>query len=490
MITDNIIRASEWHGGSCRTDAVFQWSYGQKLVFENAEGLPRVFEVHFCCIGDMETETRICEDGSVSVPDALLEIGRPVMAYVFLHSGEEDGETVLTVFIPVTKRAKPDAAPTPAHQQTAVEEAISALNTGVRTVQDIAEAMPGEIRDALAEAKASGEFDGPQGPQGEKGDKGDKGDTGAQGPKGDTGATGDQGPKGDKGDTGEPYTPASDRVTSLNGTKLTGTTVEAIGIPVYVSNPAEYSEYTITETGWYIFARIHAPDGVTMWEYGSVADADGAIITIGGDHVDVAIRFTVAATSRTIGVSWAEDVYDVFVFKATDLAVRNLDYRTTFYVYDLAPFVTWTYALTTDAIFVAGSHYYTESGGVYTEAVEGTDWTAGEAVPADTYYKHSKLHIEGMARNVTYQLDTPVDCPSEIVLPAIEDDGTGAWFEMRFRHTGSFSSTLLPADPTVKIGTEHTQAESAGMNMVDLHYMSVGGVKIWRFINTHTNIPT
>ena len=96
MITDNIIRASEWHGDSCRTDAVFQWSYGQKLVFENADGLPRVFEVHFCCIGDMETETRICEDGSVSVPDALLEIGRPVMAYVYLHSGEEDGETVIS----------------------------------------------------------------------------------------------------------------------------------------------------------------------------------------------------------------------------------------------------------------------------------------------------------------------------------------------------------------------------------------------------------
>lgn len=292
------------------------------------------------------------------------------------------------------------------------------------------------------------------------------------------------------GEKGDPYTPATDRVTSLNGTKLTGTTVEAIGIPVYVSNPAEYSEYMITETGWYIFARIHAPDGVTMWEYGSVTDADGAIITIGGDHVDVAIRFTVAATSRTIRVNWAEGVQDVFVFKATDLAVRNLDYRTTFYVYDLAPFVTWTYALTTDATFVAGSHYYTESDGVYTEAIEGTDWTAGEEVQANTYYKHSKLHIEGMARNVTYQLDTPVDCPSEIVLPAIEDDGTGAWYEMRFRHTGSFSSTLLPEDNTVKVATEHTQAETAGMNMVDLHYMSVGGVKIWRFMNTHSTIPT
>jgi hypothetical protein len=55
------------------------------------------------------------------------------------------------------------------------------------------------VNTALAQAKASGEFDG------EKGDKGDTGDTGAtgpQGPQGNPGATGDKGDKGDKGDTG------------------------------------------------------------------------------------------------------------------------------------------------------------------------------------------------------------------------------------------------------------------------------------------------
>lgn len=58
---------------------------------------------------------------------------------------------------------------------------------------------------ALAQAKASGEFDGPQGPEGPQGPKGDTGEVGPAGPKGDTGATGaigPQGPKGDKGDTG------------------------------------------------------------------------------------------------------------------------------------------------------------------------------------------------------------------------------------------------------------------------------------------------
>lgn len=74
--------------------------------------------------------------------------------------------------------------------------------------------------EALAQAKESGEFDGPQGPQGprgENGPQGEKGDTGPAGPKGDTGDTGAQGPQGDtgpKGDTGAAgeaggyYTPA------------------------------------------------------------------------------------------------------------------------------------------------------------------------------------------------------------------------------------------------------------------------------------------
>lgn len=57
-------------------------------------------------------------------------------------------------------------------------------------------ALPTAVNDALAQAKASGEFDGAKG---EKGDKGDKGDQGAQGIRGEKG---DIGPAGAKGDTG------------------------------------------------------------------------------------------------------------------------------------------------------------------------------------------------------------------------------------------------------------------------------------------------
>ena len=282
------------------------------------------------------------------------------------------------------------------------------------------------------------------------------------------------------------------RVASLTETPLAvGTAVECVGIPAYISDltTEQAVAYGLTDTGWYVFARITAPTGVTVGETTTVTGAK-AIITTGAGYVDVAVRFEVAAASQAVTVTWAAGSEETYVFKATDLAVRNLDYRTTFYVYDLAPFVTWEYALTTDETFVAGSHYYTLSEGEYTEAVEGTDWTAGDAIPADTYYKHSKITISGAARNVTYRLDQIVDCPMEFILPAIEDETHGCWFEMRFRHAGEYSMTLTPPSSDVKIATEHTQKETAGINMIDLHYTVIDGIKIWRFLNTHSSIPT
>lgn len=277
------------------------------------------------------------------------------------------------------------------------------------------------------------------------------------------------------------------RIMSLDSTALavSGTIVNAVGIPVYVDDVSAYTDYGITETGWYIFARIFGKGDTKVTEDTTVTGAAGSIVTDGAEYVDVAVRFVVAAMSQIVMISWGNDT-DRLIFNAPDLAIRNLDYRTTFYVYDIAPFATWEYALTTDTTFAAGKNYYTLQDGVYTLA----EVTEGAEVPADTYYVHSKVTFSGMARNITYQFDEIVDCPSEFVLPAIEDDGYGAWFEIRLRHSGSFSSTLVPVDSDVKIATEHTQAETVGFNMIDLHYMCIDGVKIWRFMNTHSSIPT
>ena len=276
------------------------------------------------------------------------------------------------------------------------------------------------------------------------------------------------------------------RVSSLTDTPLaSGEIVESVGIPVYLSadDLSDYSAYGLTDAGWYVIARITKQSG-TVGQDAAVTGAAGYIATYGEDHVDVAVKFEVAAQSRAVTVTWTDGDAETFVFKASDLAVRNLDYRSTFYVYDAAPYATWSYALTTDTAFVADKNYYTEEDGVYTLA----EVTAGDAVPENTYYNHSKLTFENVPRNVTYRLDAVVDCPSEFILPEIDDNDHGAWFEIQLRHNGSYSMTLVPPEG-VKVATEHTQAESAGMNMIDLHYMNVDGVKLWRFMNTHATIP-
>ena len=276
------------------------------------------------------------------------------------------------------------------------------------------------------------------------------------------------------------------RVSSLTATPLASEIVECVGIPAYISDDdlSDYSAYGLTDAGWYVLARITKQSG-TVGLDAAVTGAAGYIATYGEDHVDVAVKFEVAAQSQAVTVTWSDGDAETFVFKASDLAVRNLDYRSTFYVYDLAPYATWSYALTADETFQAGKNYYTEDDGVYTLA----EVTTGDAVTADTYYNHSKLTISGMVRNVTYKLDETVDCPIEVVLPDIEEDGHGAWFEFQTRADGSYSWTLTP--PTgIKSATAGASAQAtAGLNVTDLHYTDVDGVKLWTLANVHTNIP-
>ena len=272
---------------------------------------------------------------------------------------------------------------------------------------------------------------------------------------------------------------------SLDATALAdGGVVEAVGVPVYVDDVAQYAAWGLTETGWYVFARITG-DGMTVTADTTVQGAAGVISAIGDDHVDVAVRFGTTAQSVRVVVDWGGHT-DALVFRASDLAVRNLDYRTTFYLYDAEEFAHWTYALTTDATFTAGKLYYTLDGDEYALA----EVTAGASVPANTYYTHTKLRFEGLTRNVTYRLDTIVDCPIEIALPEVDDGGYGCWFELQTRFDGSYSITLIPPTGSdVKIGTAQTQAQTAGINVIDLQYTCVAGARLWTLLNTHSNIP-
>ena len=182
MTRTNIVRADAWRGDKCRTDEVWQYDHGLILKLEGME-LPTAYEVHFA--NDLKTPAipKIGNADGVQIPDELLKVGRTILAYVYLHTGDSDGETVKTIAIPVVPRADiSDIPPTPA-QQTAIEEAIEALNAAVEHVDEVSDHVDDAlseareivddihdiVSEALEEAKDSGEFDGP---------KGDKGDTG------------------------------------------------------------------------------------------------------------------------------------------------------------------------------------------------------------------------------------------------------------------------------------------------------------------------
>ena len=154
-------------------------------------------------------------------------------------------------------------------------------------------------------------------------------------------------------------------------------------------------------------------------------------------------------------------------------------------IYDIEEFATWEYEPTADEIFTEGKYYYVNG---ENDSYVIADVVYGEDIVADTYYNHNKVTFEGMNRNSTYICNTPIDCPIVFNLPEIEDETHSCWLKIMFRYTGSFSSTLNVPEG-VKVAKENIQTEAEGINEIELHYINIGGVKLWRFINTHSSIP-
>lgn len=118
-------------------DGIFQWDYGQVLQFVGID-LPETYEVHFANPGSPEAAPQIGSADGVKIPDAVLTSGGPINAWVFLHTGEDDGETVYQVTIPVIRRPKPgDGEPSPV-EQSVITQAIAALNSGVTRAETAA----------------------------------------------------------------------------------------------------------------------------------------------------------------------------------------------------------------------------------------------------------------------------------------------------------------------------------------------------------------
>lgn len=112
MIDGNTITVTFAEGEIKTTaDSLWQWDYGQVLRIEGLADLPAVAEVHFAQSGASLTRLGTTEDDvcSVQIPDAMLRRMPQITAYIYLHTGEDDGETVYEIGIPIKGRAQPES---------------------------------------------------------------------------------------------------------------------------------------------------------------------------------------------------------------------------------------------------------------------------------------------------------------------------------------------------------------------------------------------
>lgn len=156
-MSNNVITAVFQEGSNLANALPFlwQWDYGQILKIEGLD-LPTACQVHFSNleINGFST-TAIATNGEVEIPNDLLKSGHPVYAFVYLHTGENDGETEYRVTCYVNRRPQPvNPDPTPG-QQDSIDQAIAALNDAVeQTARDVdtAEAKAQEAAEYAAEA--------------------------------------------------------------------------------------------------------------------------------------------------------------------------------------------------------------------------------------------------------------------------------------------------------------------------------------------------
>lgn len=191
-------------------------------------------------------------EGAAIIPDILLQTDRDLNVWAFVGTAE-NGYTKISKTFKVNRRNKPaDYVFTPPEQtsleeikekidylesiqdpdaiknavndyleQNPVEAPVQSVNGQTGTVEltaaDVGAISKNDLQEAtnavLAQAKASGEFDGADGAPGPQGPKGD---TGPAGQKGDTGDVGPAGPAGYTPVKGTDYFTAEDKAEMVN----------------------------------------------------------------------------------------------------------------------------------------------------------------------------------------------------------------------------------------------------------------------------------
>ena len=136
-------------GHSATAEPLYQYDYGQILTFCGVD-LPDSYEVHFAKEGDAQTVSVLGDSSGVLIPDMYLTTAKTVYAWLFLHEGEDDGETEYKVTIQILARPEPsDIEPTPV-QQDIITQAIAAMQAARAEFDAMATADGAEAGKVLA----------------------------------------------------------------------------------------------------------------------------------------------------------------------------------------------------------------------------------------------------------------------------------------------------------------------------------------------------
>lgn len=207
MDSVNIIRVS-FRGKTDAIASAYQYNAGMILELADLE-LPPAFEVDFANSATGASITQIGTGSRVPIPDQFFVPGASIHVWI-VWVGEDYVVTRRYLRIMVSSRAaRTSETPTPV-QQSAIDQAIGALNAAVDSAQEAITHYPKIVNgEWMIWDVSAGEYvgtgvpaQGPQGIQGETGPQGIQGETGPQGPQGVRGETGPQGPQGVRGETG------------------------------------------------------------------------------------------------------------------------------------------------------------------------------------------------------------------------------------------------------------------------------------------------
>ena len=145
----NILKVAFNGAKAITSRPLYQYDYGQVLKFIDLN-LPVTYEVHFANRPFGDAIIQIGNSGGVLIPDSCLESGLTVYAWVYLHTGADDGETVYQVTIPIIKRAQPSSEEVTSTQQSTIEQALAALEVNVTNSAESASACSTAVTDTQA----------------------------------------------------------------------------------------------------------------------------------------------------------------------------------------------------------------------------------------------------------------------------------------------------------------------------------------------------